>query len=155
MTDKVHYVTAVGLEKLKAELHDLKTVKRHETAERVDAARSLGDLSENAEYQEAKQQLSWIEGRVLQLQEMLKNVSVIEEERGASGVVNIGSTVTVESGGKKKDFQIVGSNEADPAAGRISNESPIGSSFLGHKKGDAVSVATPGGTTTYTIAEVK
>ena len=134
---------------------NLKTVKRHETAERVDAARSLGDLSENAEYQEAKQQLSWIEGRVLQLQEMLKNVSVIEEERGASGVVNIGSTVTVESGGKKKDFQIVGSNEADPAAGRISNESPIGSSFLGHKKGDAVSVATPGGTTTYTIAEVK
>lgn len=155
MTDKVHYVTAEGLEKLKAELHDLKTVKRHETAERVDAARSLGDLSENAEYQEAKQQLSWIEGRVLQIQEMLKNVSVIEEERGASGVVNIGSTVVVESGGKKKEFQIVGSNEADPAAGRISNESPTGSSFLGHKKGDAVSVTTPGGTTTYTIVGVK
>lgn len=155
MTDKIHYVTAEGLEKLKAELQELKTVKRRETAERVDAARSLGDLSENAEYQEAKQQLGMIESRILQLNEMLKNVSVIEDERGTSGVVTIGSTVVVESSGKNKEFQIVGSNEADPAAGRISNESPIGNAFLGHKKGDAVSVATPGGTTTYTIVGVK
>lgn len=155
MTDKIHYVTAEGLEKLKAELQELKTVKRRETAERVDAARSLGDLSENAEYQEAKQQLGMIESRILQLNEMLKNVSVIESEKAVGGVVTIGSTVVVQSAGKKKEFQIVGSNEADPAAGRISNESPIGNSFLGHKKGDAVSVATPGGTTTYTIVEVK
>ncbi|OGL73128.1 transcription elongation factor GreA [Candidatus Uhrbacteria bacterium RIFCSPHIGHO2_12_FULL_60_25] len=155
MTDKIHYVTAEGLEKLKAELHDLKTVKRRETAERVDAARSLGDLSENAEYQEAKQQLGMIESRIIQLNEMLKNISVIESEKGAGGAVIIGSTVVVASSGKKKEFQIVGSNEADPAAGRISNESPIGNAFLGHKKGDAVSVSTPGGTTTYTIVEVK
>ncbi len=155
MTDKIHYVTAEGLAKLKAELHDLKTVKRRETAERVDAARSLGDLSENAEYQEAKQHLGMIESRILQLNEMLKNISVIESEKGAGGVVTIGSTVVVQSAGKKKEFQIVGSNEADPAAGRISNESPIGNAFLGHKKGDAVSVSTPGGTTTYTIVGVK
>lgn len=155
MTDKVHYVTAEGLDKLKAELKDLKTVKRRELAERVDAARALGDLSENAEYQEAKHQLAYVEGRILQLNEMLKNVALIEGEKGEAGVVNIGSSVTVEASGKRKEYQIVGSNEADPAAGRISNESPLGASFLGHKKGDAVSVTTPGGTTTYTIVGVK
>ena len=87
------------------ELHDLKTVKRRETAERVDAARSLGDLSENAEYQEAKQQLGMIESRIIQLNEMLKNISVIESEKGAGGAVIIGSTVLVASSGKKKEFQ--------------------------------------------------
>jgi transcription elongation factor GreA len=155
MSDKVQYVTAEGLEKLKAELKDLKTVKQRELAERLDAARQLGDLSENAEYHEAKHQLGMVQTRILQIGELLKNVSVIGEEQGQSGVVNIGSTIVVEAAGKQKTLQIVGSNEADPAAGRISNESPLGSAFIGHSVGDSVSVTTPGGTTVYAIKEVK
>lgn len=155
MSDKVTYVTADGLEKLKAELKELKTVKRRELAERVDAARALGDLSENAEYQEAKQQLSWVESRSLQLDEIIRNAVIIEGEKGTAGVVNVGSTVVVESSGKKRELKIVGSNEADPSAGRISNESPIGSAFLGHAEGDEVSVTTPGGTTNYKIVKVR
>jgi transcription elongation factor GreA len=155
MTDKVNYVTADGLEKLKAELKDLKTVKQRELADRLDAARQLGDLSENAEYHEAKHQLGMVQSRVLQIQELLKNVTVIESEKGEKGVIGVGSTIIVEASGKQKEYQIVGSNEADPTVGRISNESPLGSSFIGHKQGDAVSVTTPGGTTVYQVVKVK
>ncbi len=155
MSDKVNYVTSEGLEKLKAELTELKTVKQRELAERLDAARQLGDLSENAEYQEAKLQLGQVQSRILQIGELLKNVSVIGEEKGQKGMVVIGSTVTVDVSGKQKEYQIVGSNEADPTAGRISNESPLGSAFLDHAEGDTVTVTTPGGTTNYRIVKVK
>lgn len=155
MTDKVNYVTAEGLEKLKAELVELKTVKQRELAERLDAARQLGDLSENAEYHEAKHQLGMVQSRVLQIQELLKNVTIIESEKGEKGVISVGSTITVEASGKQREYQIVGSNEADPTVGRISNESPLGASFIGHKQGDAVSVTTPGGTTVYQVVKVK
>ena len=155
MNDKINYVTAEGLEKLKAELKDLKTVKQRELAERLDAARQLGDLSENAEYHEAKHQLGMVQTRILQIGELLKNVSVIDADHGSSGIVSVGSTVVVDANGKTRELQIVGSNEADPAAGRISNESPLGSAFIGHKLGDDVSVTTPGGTTVYKIKEVK
>lgn len=155
MSDKVNYVTAEGLEKLKAELKELKTVKQRELAERLDAARQLGDLSENAEYQEAKLQLGQVQSRILQIGELLKNVSIIGAEKGEKGVVAIGSTVSVEVSGKQKEYQIVGSNEADPAAGRISNESPLGAAFLDHAEGETVSVTTPGGTTAYRIVKVK
>lgn len=155
MTDKVQYMTPEGLEKLKEELKDLKTIKQRELAERLDAARQLGDLSENAEYQEAKHQLGQVQMRILQIQDLLKNVSIIGSEQGRSGVVNVGSTVVLEANGKRKEYQIVGSNEADPAAGRISNESPLGASFIGHQSGEDVSVSTPGGTTTYHIVEVR
>lgn len=155
MSDKVNYVTAEGLEKLKAELKDLKMVKQRELAERLDAARQLGDLSENAEYQEAKHQLGMVQTRILVIDDLLKNAVVIESEKGERGVVNVGSTVVVNANGKEKEYTIVGSNEADPMAGRISNESPLGNAFIGHKQGDAVSVTTPGGTTIYQIVKVK
>lgn len=155
MNDKVNYVTADGLEKLKAELKELKTVKQRELAERLDAARQLGDLSENAEYHEAKHQLGMVQSRVLQIGELLKNVVVIENDKGGSDTIGVGSLLTVNAGGKQKEFHIVGSNEAEPAVGRISNESPLGSAFIGHKKGDKVTVTTPGGTTVYEILDVK
>jgi transcription elongation factor GreA len=153
MSDKINYVTADGLEKLKTELHELKTVKQRELAERLDAARQLGDLSENAEYQEAKHQLGMVQTRILVIAELLKNVVVIEKDGG--GAVSVGSVVTVAANGKQKEYHIVGSNEADPTVGRISNESPLGTAFLGHVKGDAVSVTTPGGTTVYQITDVR
>lgn len=155
MNDKVSYVTADGLEKLKAELKDLKTVKQRELAERLDAARQLGDLSENAEYHEAKLQLGMVQTRILVIEELLKKAVIIENEKDAGGNINVGSTIVVEASGKQRTFQIVGSNEADPAAGRISNESPLGSAFIGQKLGDDVTVTTPGGTTIYKIVEVK
>ena len=154
MSDKISYVTADGLEKLKAELKDLKMVKQRELAERLDAARQLGDLSENAEYQEAKHQLGMVQTRILVIGELLKSAVVIEKEKNG-GTVSVGSVVTVSANGKQKEYHIVGSNEADPTVGRISNESPLGTAFLGHQQGDSVSVTTPGGTTVYQITEVR
>ena len=151
---KVNYISAEGLRKIEAEYHDLKTVKRRELANRIEAAKALGDLSENAEYHEAKDALGFVEGRILEIEDFMKNYEIIKET-GSSGVVRIGCTVVVESKGKQKTFHIVGSNEADPPAGRISNESPIGGALLGTKVGDKVSVDSPGGTTTYTIVEIR
>ncbi len=148
----IAYVTAEGLEKLKAELHVLKTKTRRELAERIDAAKALGDLSENAEYHEAKDSLGMAEGRIREIEEMLKNVSVIE--LGGSETVRIGSSLEVEANGKRKTYKIVGANESDPLQGLISNESPMGKAFLGHAKGDEVEVQTPGGTTYYSIVSV-
>ena len=155
MSDKINYITAEGLEKLKEEQHHLKTVKTRELAERLDSARQLGDLSENAEYQEAKHQLGQAQMRILQIGELLKTAQIIEQGEGDAGIIRVGSTVVVEVRGKEKTYEIVGSNEADPAAGRISNESPIGEAFLGHKKGDEVRVETPGGTNVCKVLEVK
>jgi transcription elongation factor GreA len=153
MADRVTYVTADGLTKLEAELRELKTVSRRELAQRIEAAKALGDLSENAEYHDAKESLAFVEGRIREIEDMMKNISVIEA--GASGgVVRVGSTVDVEVNGKKKTYKIVGSNEANPAAGLISNESPLGSAFLGHAAGAQVSVETPGGNTVYRIVSI-
>lgn len=152
MSDQT-YLTEEGLRKLKAELEDLKKNKRPETISRLEAAKALGDLSENAEYHDAKDELALIEGRIRELELALRDVVVIEDAKG--GEVQIGSTIDVEVNGKEKTYQIVGSNEADPSGGRISNESPLGAAFLGKKKGDSVSVETPGGTTEYTILDVK
>ena len=153
MADKITYISAEGLEKIKAELRELKTVRRRELADRIDAAKALGDLSENAEYHEAKNDLAFLEGRVQQLEDMLKNVSIIEEGT-SGGNVRIGSSVEVELNGKKKTYTIVGSNEADPVTGFISNESPLGDAFLGHSVGDAVEVTTPAGVMTYRIISI-
>lgn len=152
---KIQYVTAEGLEKLKQELLRLKTIDRREASARIESAKALGDLSENAEYHDAKDEMAHIESRIYEITELLKNVAVIEEETGATGVVRVGSTVEVEVNGTKKTFMIVGSNEADPVAGKISNESPIGSALLGVKVGDVVDVKTPAGTIPYRILAVK
>ncbi len=153
--NKVNYLSAEGLEKLKQELQDLKTVKRREVASRIEAAKALGDLSENAEYHEAKDEMALMENRIVEIEEILKNVAVIEEEAATPGAVRVGSVVEVAINGKQKMFTIVGSNEADPAAGKISNESPIGSALLGAKVGDVVNVKTPAGTVEYEIRSIK
>jgi transcription elongation factor GreA len=147
------YVSPEFLTKLNAELKDLKTVKRRELANRIEAAKSLGDLSENAEYHEAKDALGFVEGRILEIEDLLKNAIVVEQEANASNV-RVGSTVTVLVNGKEKNFTIVGSNEADPLTGKISNESPIGRSLLGSKVGDHVEVDTPAGTTVYEVKHI-
>lgn len=147
------YVTKDGLAKLKAELKQLKTVKRKEIAGRIQEAKELGDLSENAEYAEAKTEQAFIEGRIIELENTLKNASVISEE--ASGeVVQIGSTVMLKAGDTDKQYTIVGSNEADPSKGLISNESPLGQAFLGKKVGDIVEVKVPKGVVKYKVIKV-
>ncbi len=151
---QVQYVSAEGLERLKQELHELKTVKRREAAGRIEVAKALGDLSENAEYHEAKDALALLENRVYEIEQILKNAQLIEDQAAKKGVVHVGSTVVVEVRGKTKTFTIVGSNEADPASGKISNESPIGIALLGAKVGELVDVTTPGGTIEYRIVQV-
>lgn len=153
--DQTTYLTQEGLDKLRAEFEDLKKVQRPEMISRLEAAKALGDLSENAEYHEAKDNLAFIEGRIRELDVKLRDVELIENDKKDSGTVKIGSTIEVEAKGNRRVFQIVGSSEADPAGGRISNESPLGSSFLGRKKGDEVGVITPSGETVYTIVSVK
>ncbi len=153
MADKITYMSVDGLAKIKAELEYLKHTRRRELADRIDVAKALGDLSENAEYHEAKDELGFVEGRISQIADLLKNVEIIEE--GSTGsVVGVGSTVEVAVGGTKKTYKIVGSNEADPISGLISNESPLGSTFIGHRKDDEVLVETPAGKTMYTIIGV-
>ena len=153
MADKITYITADGLEKLKDELKYLKTTRRRELAASIEAAKAMGDLSENAEYHEAKDALAFVEGRIMEIDDMLKNVSVIEEGK-SGGEVRIGSTVEVEVRGKNRTYKIVGSNEADPVKGLISNESPIGEAFLGHRAGETIEVEAPAGGTTYKIVKV-
>jgi transcription elongation factor GreA len=153
MSDQTTYLTQEGLEKLQADLINLKKVQRPEMISRLEAAKALGDLSENAEYHEAKDTLAFIEGDIRDIEMKLNDYQIIEESVG--GKIGIGSTIEVEVNGKTKTYQIVGSSEADPAGGRISNESPLGSTFLGRKKGEVVSVQTPAGETDYMILDVK
>lgn len=150
----VQYLSQEGLDKLKQELADLK-VRRKELANRMDEARAQGDLSENAEYHEAKDALGLCEGRIMEINEILKNYEVIDADGGAKDRVSIGSTIVVNVNGNKKTYTIVGSNESDPMAGRISNESPIGSALLGARIGEKVDVKTPAGTTVYEIVSIQ
>jgi len=154
MPDQIHYFSKEGLEKLHAELEELKNVRVRETASRIEAAKAMGDLKENAEYHSAKDEMGFIQGRIQEIKEILKNVSVIEET-GKTDVVRIGSTVEAQSRNGNRTYKIVGSAEADPLNGLISNESPMGRAFLNHAKGDEVDVETPGGVIMYTIVNIK
>ncbi len=147
------YVSPEFLAKIKEELHDLKTVKRREFAARIETAKALGDLSENAEYHEAKDGLGFVEGRILEIDDLLKNAIVIQPEAAGTNV-RVGSTVDVSVNGKQKTFTIVGSTEADPLTGKISNESPIGRNLLGAKVGDRVDVETPAGAAVYEVLRI-
>lgn len=149
-------VTKSGLEKLKIELEELKTTGRKEVSDRLSEAISYGDLSENSEYDEAKNQQAFIEGRILELEGQVKNAKIIEESL-EKGVVQIGSTVTLKRSDEKEthEYTIVGSTEADPIMRKISNESPVGDAVLGKKKNDKVEITAPGGTFTYEILDVK
>jgi len=148
------YLSKEGLEKLKNELHDLKTSKRQEIAARLEHAKSLGDLSENAEYQETKEEQSLVEQKIAELEELLREAVVIQKGH-RTDVVTVGSTVRVSSAGGEETYTIVGSEEANPAEGKISNESPMGKSFLGKKVGESVEVRVPVGTSVYKILEIE
>ncbi|MDI3496029.1 MAG: transcription elongation factor GreA [Patescibacteria group bacterium] len=148
-------ISQEGYDKIKNELNLLSTVKRREIAERIEKAKELGDLSENAEYSEAKDAQALNEGKILELANILKNVTVVSNN-GSKNEVVMGSRVTVRSSlGKEKTFVIVSFNEADPLAGKISNESPLGVAFLYHKKGDEVEVETPKGVVNYKILKIE
>jgi transcription elongation factor GreA len=153
MTKKV-YLTPQGIEDLKNELDQRKTTKRKEIAEKIRVAKEQGDLSENAEYAAAKEEHGFNEGRILEIDDMLKQAVVIDESTKKKGSVGIGSTVTVRANGDTLDYEIVGSNESDPAKGKISNESPIGRAFLGKKVGESVEIDVPAGTLVYTIEAI-
>lgn len=147
-------LTKEGLKKLQDELDDRRGRLRQEIAQAIKEAKEQGDLSENAEYAEAKRQQNENETRVIELESILKDVQVVERDNSASGV-QIGSKVKVKFNGSEMEFEIVGSNEVDPANFKISNESPMGKAFMGRKKGDEVSAETPKGKVKYQILEVK
>ncbi len=148
------YLSEEGLEKLKKELHDLKTKKRQEIASRLEHAKTLGDLSENAEYQEAKEEQSLVETQIVELEEMVRG-AVLIKKNGKSDKVEIGSTVRISSGRGEETYTIVGSEEAEPSKGKISNESPLGRAFLGRKVSEKIEVRTPGGVSVYEILEIR
>lgn len=146
------YISKEGLQKLKDELLYLKTEKRREVTARIEKAKDLGDLKENADYHDAKDEMGWVSSRILELEDNINRAVVIEAK--LSDTVSIGCTVKVAGGGKEKRFTIVGATEADPLAGRISNESPLGQAFLGRRVGETAEVKVPSGTVTYTVREI-
>ncbi|HEY7598326.1 MAG TPA: transcription elongation factor GreA [Candidatus Limnocylindrales bacterium] len=151
--NKPTYLSKEGLAKLRAELDEMVNVRRAEVAARIHDAKEHGDITENAEYEDAKNEQAFVEGRIQTLSAMIKNAVVIDENHSTTHV-QIGSTVSVQSQDGKEKFQIVGSAEADPGNGLISNESPVGRALLGHKKGDTVLVSVPAGDWTYKILSI-
>jgi transcription elongation factor GreA len=152
--DKPVPISADGLKKLEAELAELRNSKRQEVAERIHAAMQFGDYSENSELEQAKNDQAFLEGRILTLEQMIKNATIIDQNEHHD-VVEIGSHVTIEQDGEKDQYVIVGSAEAAPAEGRISNESPIGKALIGHKKGDLVRASVPRGEVELKILAVR
>ncbi len=152
MNKKSFYVTSDGLDKLKQELDDLVNVQRKKIAAALKEAKEFGDLSENASWDDAKERQAFIEGRIAEIENILKNAVAIE--KGSGDVVAVGSTVHVELEEGEQQFSIVGSTEADPELGKISNESPIGKALLGKKPGDEVEVQVPAGTILYKITKI-
>jgi len=147
------YVTSQKLKEIKKELEELRK-KRNEISERIHEAQDMGDLAENAEYTEAKESQAFNEGRIMELEEVIKN-AVIISKKNACEIVEVGCQILVQNKIGKKEFIIVGSQEADPTQGKISNESPLGRAFLGRKKGDEVMVHTPSGKIHYKILEIR
>lgn len=153
MINKEVLLTYEGLKKLEEELEYLKSEKRKEIAERIKAALAFGDITENAEYDEAKNEQAHVEGRIAQLETMLKNAKVIDEDDVKTDVVSVGSKVRVldVEFNEEVEYYIVGSTEADPSRYRISNESPVGMALLGKKKGSTVEVSVPDGVIKFKI----
>lgn len=152
MNKKAIYVTEEGLVKLREELDDLVGVQRKKIAAALKEAKEFGDLSENASWDDAKERQAFIEGRIAEIENILKNAVAIE--KGSGDTVAVGSTVHVELEEGLQNFQIVGSTEADPEQGKISNESPIGRALLGKKPGDEVEVEVPAGVIVYKIQKI-
>ncbi len=150
----IHYLSKESLEDLQKELERLKKEGRMEIAERLKHAKEYGDLSENSEYTDAKEAQSKLEGRIFELEEIIRN-AVLIKKRPQKNTVGIGSTVEVQKGFKIFKYTIVGSREAKPEANLISNESPLGKAFLGRKIGDTVEINTPSGKTKYRIVKIE
>jgi transcription elongation factor GreA len=153
--DMNQYFSKEGLEKLKQELEHRSSVVRPEIAQRIKEAKEMGDLSENAEFSEAKEAQSFNEGRIEELKAILENAVIIDETKVHSGgKIGVGSVVKAHAKDGTRTFTIVGGSESNPSQGFVSNESPLGAAFLGHKKGDSVTVKTPRGVVEYKIQEV-
>ncbi len=153
---EVHYLTAEGAERLRNELSYLKGPARDQLAQRLRAAIQQGDLSENADYISAKEDQAFLEGRIIELTQILSNVQIIDEMKQRKGVVDIGSHVTIqEEDFDPETYHIVGTKEADPTNERISHKSPIGKALLGHKVGDTVAAETPNGTLRFKILKIE
>ena len=155
--EKTYPMTQAGKEKLEQEVEYLKTVRRKEVVERIKIARSFGDLSENSEYDAAKDEQAFVEGRVTQLENMIRNAVIIEEDMENSSTVTLGKSVTFVElpDGDEETYTIVGSAEADPFEGKISNDSPIARNLIGKQVGDEVAVQTPGGDMRVRIVSIK
>ena len=152
MNDNNLYITKEGLEKLKSELKELTESKRPEIAQKIQSAREMGDISENAAYDEAKREQSFIEGRISELEEIVKNSKIAEQTN--DGKIIVGSMVILHIEGDEEEFHIVGAPEADPIERKISHESPLGSALMGKIVGDKVDVEAPIGKLTYTILKI-
>ncbi|WP_041808171.1 transcription elongation factor GreA [Evansella cellulosilytica] len=157
MVDEKHYMTLEGKEKLEKELEYLKTERRKEVVERIKVARSFGDLSENSEYDSAKEEQAFVEGRISTIEKMIRNAVMIKEDSTNTSVVTLGKTVSFKElpDGDEEEYTIVGRAEADPLEGKISNDSPMAQSLMGKSVGQKVTVATPGGDMEVEILEVK
>jgi transcription elongation factor GreA len=157
MAEKQIILTAEGLKKIEQKLDYLKSVRRRDVAERIKQAIEFGDISENSEYEDAKNEQAFIEGEVLTLEKMLRNAKLIDEDEISADVVTIGSTVILKDleFGDELEYTIVGSAEADPTEFRISNESPVGEAILGRKVGSVVEVNVPAGSLKYEIVNIK
>lgn len=156
MAIKPILLTSEGLAELENELEQLKTVKRKEVSEKIKIALSFGDLSENSEYDEAKNEQAMVEARVVEIEQMFKNVTILDEDCISTEIVTLGSKVTVLNIARDKSdtYKIVGSTEASPADKRISDESPVGKAVLGHKVDDIFDVETPSGILQFKVLEI-
>lgn len=156
MIEKVYPMTAAGKQKLEEELEDLKINKRKEIVERIKIARSYGDLSENSEYESAKDEQAFVEGRISTLEKMIRFAEIIDDKNVEQDVVSLGRTVSFVElpDGEEETYSIVGSAEANPLEGKISNDSPIAKALLGLRVGDEVAISTPGGDMRVRITEV-
>ena len=153
MEDK-YYLTKERLDELKAELEEFKTKKRADVAERLKQSKEYGDLSENSEYAEAREEQSIVEGRIFELEELLKRAEIIKRSVG-TGKIEVGSKVTAKTGDKVVTYAIVGASDANPGEGNISDESPLGQAFLGKRVGDRVTVRAPSGNVGYEILKIE
>ncbi len=156
MNEKEILLTKEGLQKLEDELDELKTVHRKEVNERIRQAKEFGDISENAEYEDAKQEQAFVEGRVLELESKIRNARIIDETDFVADAVHLGATVKVKEvkSGASHEFTMVGSTESDPRNNRLSNESPLGKALMGQKKGATIDVTTPRGMVQYKVEAI-
>jgi transcription elongation factor GreA len=150
--DRPVYLTREGLQRIEAELEDLRTVKRPEVAARIHEAKQYSNATDDGEYEDAKIEQAFVEGRILELEDIVRQATLIDEKAHSTDRVSLGSRVTVRySDGECEDFTVVGSAEANPRQGRVSNESPFGRALLGRRKGETVNISAPGGVTTVVV----